>query len=149
MIQQLKEKIEKFQKSHRGLFDIEYDPDLNFYGLKSESFKYSTKEQYIDVCARISIWLDETEKLINTYQLTDIIVLENDVYLYTKRPGWWIGKSGSTLKSLEDTMNTNIDGERIRDYKIHIIEDKDSIFNMISTGYGHYWAIQDDYKFEE
>ena len=133
MIEQLKEKIEMFRKSHRGLFDNEYDPNLNFYGIKSESFKYSTKEQYIDVCARISIWLDETEKLINTYQLTDIIVLENDVYLYTKRPGWWIGKSGSTLKSLEDTMNTNIDGERIRDYKIRIIEDKDSIFNMISS----------------
>ena len=133
MIQQLKEKIEKFHKSHRGLFDIEYDPDLNFYALKSESFKYSTKEQYIDVCARISIWLDETEKSLNTYQLTDIIVLENDVYLYTKKPGWWIGKSGSTLKSLEDRMNHNLDGERINDYKIHIIEDKDSIFNMIST----------------
>ena len=135
MIQQLKEKIEKFRKSHRGLFDIEYVPDLNFYGLKSESFKYSTKEQYINVCGLISIWLDETNNAINTYQLTDIIVLENDVYLYTKRPGLWIGKSGSTLKSLEDRMNHNLDGERIHDYSINIIEDKDSIFNMISTAY--------------
>ena len=135
MIQQLKEKIEKFRKSHRGLFNIEYDPDLNFYALKSESFKYSTKKQYIDVCGLISIWLIETENSLNTYQLTDIIVLENDVYLYTKRPGMWIGKSGSTLKSLEDRMNHNLDGEMIHDYKINIIEDKDSIFNMISTTY--------------
>ena len=135
MIQQLKEKIEKFRKSHRGLFNIEYDPDLNFYALKSESCKYSTKKQYIDVCGLISIWLIETENSLNTYQLTDIIVLENDVYLYTKRPGWWIGKSGSTLKSLEDRMNHNLDGERIHDYSINIIEDKDSIFNMISTAH--------------
>ena len=44
MIEQLKEKIEKFRKSHRGLFDNEYDPDLNFYGIESESFNYSIKE---------------------------------------------------------------------------------------------------------
>ena len=72
MIEQLKEKIEKFRKSHRGLFDNEYDPDLNFYGIKSESFKYSTKEQYRNVCSLISIWLIETEKTTSTYQLTDI-----------------------------------------------------------------------------
>ena len=135
MIEQLKEKIEKFRKSHRGLFDDEYDPDLNFYRIKSESFNYSTKEQYRNVCDLIRIWLIETEKTITTYQLTDILVLGNDVYLYTKRPGMWIGKSGSTLKSLEDRMNHNLDGERIHDYKIHIIEDKDSIFNMISTAH--------------
>ena len=135
MIEQLKEKIEKFRKSHRGLFDNEYDPDLNFYGIKSESFNYSTKEQYRNACSLISIWLIEIEKTTSTYQLTDIIVLGNDVYLYTRRPGMWIGKSGSTLKSLEDRMNHNLDGVRIHDYKIHIIEDKDSIFNMISTTY--------------
>lgn len=44
MIQQLKEKIEMFRKSHRGLFDNEYDPDLNFYGIKSESLKFTTKK---------------------------------------------------------------------------------------------------------
>ena len=133
MIQQLKEKIEKFRKSHRGSFDDEYDPDLNFYGIKSESFNYSTKEQYRNACDLIRIWLIETEKTTSTYQLTDILVLGNDVYLYTKRPGFWIGKSGSTLKSLEDRMNHNLDGEKIHDYIINIIEDKDSIFNMIST----------------
>lgn len=134
-MQQLKEKIEKFRKSHRGLFDDKYDPNLNFYGIKSESFKYSTKEQYRNVCGLISIWLIENEKSTSTYQLTDILVLGNDVYLYTKRPGIWIGKFGSTLKSLEDRMNHNLDGERIHDYKINIIEDKDSIFNMISTAH--------------
>lgn len=133
MIQQLKEKIEMFRKSHRGLFDNEYDPDLNFYGIKSESFKYSTKEQYRNVCDLIRIWLIETEKSTSTYQLTDILVLGNDVYLYTRRPGLWIGKSESTLKSLEDRMNHNLDGDKIHDYSINIIEDKDSIFNMIST----------------
>lgn len=133
MIQQLKEKIEKFRKSHRGLFDDKYDPNLNFYGIKPESLKYTTKKQYRDVCRLISAWFVETEKSLNTYQLTDILILENDVYLYTKRPGLWIGKSGSTLKSLEDRMNHNLDGDRIHDYSINIIEDKDSIFNMIST----------------
>lgn len=135
MIQQLKEKIEMFRKSHRGLFDNEYDPDLNFYGIKSETLKYTTKKQYRDVCDLISIWLIETGKSTSAYayQLTDILVLENDVYLYTKRPGMWIGKSGSTLKSLEDRVNHNLDGEKIHDYEINIIEDKDSIFNMIST----------------
>lgn len=133
MIEQLKEKIEMFRKSHRGLFDNEYDSDLNFYGIKSESLKFTTKKQYRDVCRLISTWLIETEKTTSTYQLTDILVLGNDVYLYTRRPGLWIGKSGSTLKSLEDRMNHNLDGEKIHDYIINIIEDKDSIFNMIST----------------
>lgn len=133
MIQQLKEKIEKFRKSHRGLFDNEYDPDLNFYGIKSESLKFTTKKQYRDICCLISAWLIETEKTTSTYQLTDILVLGNDVYLYTKRPGIWIENFGSTLKSLEDRVNHNLDGERIHDYSINIIEDKDSIFNMISS----------------
>ena len=135
MMQQLKEKIEKFRKSHRGLFDDKYNPDLNFYGIKSESFKYTTKKQYNDICCLISYWLIENEKSTSTYQLTDILVLGNDVYLYTKRPGIWIGKFGSTLKSLEDRVNHNLDGEKIHDYSINIIEDKDSIFNMISTTY--------------
>ena len=135
MMQQLKEKIEKFHKSHRGLFDDKYDPNLNFYGIKSESLKYTTKKQYRDVCRLISAWFVETEKSLNTYQLTDILILENDVYLYTRRPGLWIGKSGSTLKSLEDRMNHNLDGDKIHDYSINIIEDKDSIFNMISTAH--------------
>ena len=135
MIQQLKEKIEKFRKSHRGLFDDKYDPNLNFYGIKSESLKYTTKKQYRDVCLLISNWFIETGKSTSTYQLTDILVLGNDVYLYTKRPGIWIGKFGSTLKSLEDRVNHNLDGDKIHDYSINIIEDKDSIFNMISTTY--------------
>ena len=133
MIQQLKEKIEKFRKSHRELFDDKYDPNLNFYGIKSESLKYTTKKQYRDVCLLISNWFIETGKSTSTYQLTDILVLGNDVYLYTKRPGIWIGKFGSTLKSLEDRVNHNLDGDKIHDYSINIIEDKDSIFNMIST----------------
>ena len=135
MIQQLKEKIEKFRKSHRGLFDDKYDPNLNFYGIKSESLKYTTKKQYRDVCLLISNWFIETGKSTSTYQLTDILVLGNDVYLYTKRPGIWIGKSGTTLKSLEDRVNHNLDGDKIHDYSINIIEDKDSIFNMISTAH--------------
>ena len=135
MMQQLKEKIEKFRKSHRGLFDDKYDPNLNFYGIKSESLKYTTKKQYRDVCRLISAWFVETEKSLNTYQLTDILILENDVYIYTRGPGIWIGKSGSTLKSLEDRMNHNLDGDKIHDYSINIIEDKDCIFNMISTTY--------------
>ena len=135
MIEQLKEKIEKFRKSHRGLFDDKYDPNLNFYGIKSESLKYTTKKQYRDVCRLISAWFVETEKSLNTYQLTDILILENDVYIYTRGPGIWIGKSGSTLKSLEDRMNHNLDGDKIHDYSINIIEDKDCIFNMISTTY--------------
>lgn len=133
MIEQLKEKIEKFRKSHRGLFDDKYDPKLNFYGIKSESLKYTTKKQYRDVCLLISNWFIETGKSTSAYQLTDILVLGNDVYLYTKRPGIWIGKFGSTLKSLEDRVNHNLDGDKIHDYSINIIEDKDSIFNMIST----------------
>lgn len=134
MIQQLKEKIENFCISHRGWGD-EYNPDLNFYGIKSEALKFATKKEYNDVCLFIGVWLIEKSQTLDTYQLTDIIVLGNDIYLYTKRPGIWIGKAGSTLESLEHRMNYSIYGERINDYKIHIIEDKDSIFNMISTSH--------------
>lgn len=134
MIQQLKEKIEKFRISRRG-FSAEYNPDLNFYGIKSEALKYASKKDYRNVCLLISTWLIEKSQTFSMYQLTDIIVLGNDVYLYTKRPGIWIGKAGSTLESLEHRMNHTIYGEKIHDYKIHIIEDQDSIFNMISTSH--------------
>ena len=39
------------------------------------------------------------------------------------------------LEKMEDRINHNLDGERIHDYSINIIEDKDSIFNMISTSH--------------
>lgn len=50
---------------------------------------------------------------------TDIFIIKDSVILVTRRPGMWIGKSGSTIEELTGLINYN----SLRNYKIQIIED--------------------------
>lgn len=85
------------------------------------------KEEVNDVIRSISYWMtkDDYKSRLSTY-LTDIFVMNNDIYLYTRRPGLWIGKCGSNIDDLVHSVNFNINDERIHNYKIEIIEDTNS-----------------------
>lgn len=80
------------------------------------------KEQTKDVCASIARWMYDNKYNLQKLPLNDIFVLDNKIYIYTFRPGLWIGKAGSTVYSCEDSINHNVDGVKVHDYEIHFIE---------------------------
>lgn len=79
-------------------------------------------EEVKNVCMSIAYWMLNTKHdnlLIYTH---DIMVIDNNVYIYTYRPGLWIGKAGCIVYDCEDSINFNINNERIHNYTIHFIE---------------------------
>ena len=82
------------------------------------------KEDKENVLSSIASWLYHG-KYYNL-PLTDLFVINKTIYLYTMRPGMWIGKGGETIDSCEDSINYNIDGEKVHDYQIKILEDVES-----------------------
>ena len=79
-----------------------------------------------DVYSSIAYWLfthDDTAKYL---QFSDIFVVDNIVYIYTFRPGLWIGKAGRTVDDLMHSMNYNARDKKIHDYRINFIEERHS-----------------------
>lgn len=93
------------------------------------------KDEVKNVCASIAYWIYNT-KHDDLIALThDILVINNKVYIYTYRPGLWIGKAGCTVYDCQDSINHNIDGEKIHDYKIYFIEGHKTPWTEL---YGYY-----------
>ena len=80
------------------------------------------KEEVKDVCRSIAYWIYNTKHDNLIAYTHDILVINNKVYIYTYRPGLWIGKAGCIVDDCEHSINHNIDGEKIHDYKINFIE---------------------------
>jgi hypothetical protein len=55
-------------------------------------------------------------------QFNDIFVIDDNVYVYTRRPGLWIGKGGRTIDAIEHRINYNLDGKKFYDFKLQLIE---------------------------
>ena len=55
-------------------------------------------------------------------QFNDIFVIDDNVYVYTRRPGLWIGKGGQTLDAIEHRINYNLEGKKFYDFKLQLIE---------------------------
>ena len=53
---------------------------------------------------------------------TDIFVIDNVICVCTTRPGFWIGKSGSTIDKITEKINFNIEGKQIHNFKITFLE---------------------------
>lgn len=77
---------------------------------------------------------DMRTNVYETYPFTDIFVIDNYVYIYTRRPGMWIGKGGETLDAVEKRLNYNSHGDLIDNYKIRILEDTNSAMTYIREG---------------
>ena len=56
-------------------------------------------------------------------QLTDVFHVGQNIYIVTTMPSEWIGKGGKYIRSLEHAINYNIEGVKVYDFKLHIIED--------------------------
>lgn len=53
---------------------------------------------------------------------TDIFVVGDVVCVCTIRPGFWIGKSGSTIDNITKTLNFNLEGKQTHNFKIILLE---------------------------
>ena len=58
------------------------------------------KDETKNVFFQIANYLTNQYSL-SSYDFTDIFVLNNKVYIYTRTPGFWIGKGGKELTKLE------------------------------------------------
>lgn len=56
----------------------------------------------------------------------DIFVVGDNVYIYTSRPGIWIGKMGSNHDAVVYAMNHDIEGKEIHNFTMDYIEDFNS-----------------------
>lgn len=121
----LKSRILKFAHSKRGLYDKGYIED-NWYYLKAEALKFAHKMEYNSAINNLAKWFKEHNEDIVKYRLTDIIVLGNDIFIYTQNPGLWLGKRAERLKEIEHRMNRNFNGDCLHDYKLYLVRDKDS-----------------------
>lgn len=85
------------------------------------------KDETRNVFFQIAYYLNNKHEFLSYYDFTDIFVLNNNVYIYTRKPGLWIGKGGKGIDDLENCINYTYDGEtKLYDYHIRIIEDIES-----------------------
>lgn len=56
------------------------------------------------------------------FQFNDIFVVGNIIYIYTLRPGYWIGKGGSEADRLLVECNYNTKMGKVADYQLRFIE---------------------------
>ena len=92
---------------------------------------FHDKESNEHILACIVSYFYHNKKKFPNADFTDIFVVDKDVYIYTRFPGIWIGKGGSTIDKLEESFNRKNDGEP---YKIIIIEDNKSSHYHIWLG---------------
>lgn len=67
------------------------------------------------------------------FEFDDIFVVGDVVYVQTIRPGYWIGKAGSTVDEITKLLNYNKFGEKIGNYEIRFIERLTSAKSRITT----------------
>ena len=78
------------------------------------------KEKTKDVLCSIADWMFENDYV--KLPFNDIFVIDDEVYIYTLRPGLWIGKAGKTIDNCIYRINHKVDGTKYRDLHINLIE---------------------------
>lgn len=64
--------------------------------------------------------------LLENFEINDMLVLKNKIYIHIGPPGIFIGRGGENINNLTNTINTNANGETIHNFKFDIIEDNTS-----------------------
>ena len=103
----------------------------NYYFWRWVASWFYNKENTEHILACISSYFYHNEKKFPLIDFTDIFVVNKDVYIYTRRPGLWIGLHGKNIDKLEESFNRDNTGEQ---YKIRLIEDKISAQYHICFG---------------
>ena len=91
-----------------------------------------TRERNRDIRQSIASWM-----VLSRYEdlpFNDIFVIDDEVYIYTHRPGLWIGRGGRTIDDCLYHINHKIDGTEYRQLKIHLIEAKN---DALTDVYGY------------
>ena len=131
----MKKLIKKYLKKHLTAHPKHY------HFLRWLSEFVMDKESLKDVCYSIAGWVYTSNSKLYMY-LNDILVIDNIVYIYTMRPGLWIGKGGKTIDECKHYINHNRDDEKIHDYSIRLIEIQNtpySTFNSALYSYANNW----------
>jgi len=119
----VKKYIKNYLKKHLGSYK------KNFWLLRFLSDLVMDMEIVDHVCENISVWMYHNN--VN-YPVNDVIVIDNLVYIYTHKPGLWIGKGGSNVHSLEKYLYAN-DIKTAYKWKIRFIEIRETPFVKIQN----------------
>ena len=111
----------------------------HYYFLRWLADLVKDNKQTDNVCAGIARWIYDTNENYLLDKLNDLFVIDNNVYIYTYRPGLWIGKGGKTIDSLIHSLNYNIYNVKTHDYKIQLIEIHKQPYSEV-IGYAHFYA---------
>ena len=79
-----------------------------------------SRERNEDIRHSIASWMVHSKH--ENLPFNDIFVIDDEVYIYTYRPGLWIGKGGKTIDDCTYHINHKVDGTEYRKLNIHLIE---------------------------
>lgn len=118
----LKEELKK------GLSDIQnHMEDYHFY--RYMAYVIESKEKNKDIRYSIASWMCHSRH--EDLPFNDIFVLDDEIYIYTYRPGLWIGRGGKTIDDCLYHINHKVDGTKYRDLKINLIESKNDAVSEV------------------
>lgn len=122
------EKILKNKKNYviKSLNDKKEEHDFYFLRWLAEINKNEKDTNY--VCMSIAKYFYEKGEIL---PFLDVFVVDNNVYIYTKYPGKWIGEKGKDIDELKHFVNYNTNGEMIHNFTFSIINSDKSNFNSI------------------
>ena len=129
----MKKLIRKYLKKHLN------GHPKHYYFMRWLADIVRDKKQTDDICAGVARWMHDTDESRLLGHLNDLFVIDNRVYIYTYRPGLWIGRGGETTMSLEHSLNHDVNGEKIHDYDIWFIEIQGKPYAEVA-GYLHIYA---------
>ena len=71
----------------------------------------SDKKRTKEVCWGVARWMVNND--MSFLPFMDMFVLDGVLYIYTERPGLWIGKGGKTIDNLQQTLSSCISEVRL------------------------------------
>lgn len=114
----MKELIKKYLKKN-----LTGHPKKNYYFLRWLASLVETKynTEYVSEMVALFQHYDENRR---KFPFTDLFVIDNTIYVYTLRPGLWIGKHGDTIEEIKKMINNidNVGGYPSHNFEISFIE---------------------------
>ena len=71
--------------------------------------------------------------LLDNFEINDMLVLKNKIYIHIGRPGIFIGRGGWNINKLTDKINNGSNGKAIHNFEFEIIEDNTSWRRHVAT----------------
>jgi len=88
--------------------------------------KLQDQREIDDVYYGLSKMYKDETWLLENFEINDMLVLKNNIYIHVGRPGIFIGRGGENVENLTTAINTNANGETIHNFKFDIFEDNTS-----------------------